>query len=179
MEEERRLLYVGITRAEEHLFMTHAFRRTRYGTTEAQLRSRFLDDIPADLVEGVTGLAGSIGAQSQYNRMTTWGSTDTWGGPSTRQESSFSRLSQDLQKTPRAKSNALKNSDGKMIPFPGNKTQNSHYAAGDRVEHPLFGGGTIRSSDLQGGDELLAVEFDNAHYGTKRLLASLANLKKM
>nr|WP_208001676.1 DNA helicase PcrA [Macrococcus carouselicus] len=52
MEEERRLMYVAITRAEEHLHMTHADSRTLFGRIQANRRSRFLDEIPADLLEG-------------------------------------------------------------------------------------------------------------------------------
>ncbi len=50
MEEERRLFYVGITRAKEYLFLTHAFRRRAYNSDEANERSRFLDDIPKSLI---------------------------------------------------------------------------------------------------------------------------------
>ncbi len=53
MEEERRLMYVAITRAEEHLHMTHADSRTLFGRSQANRKSRFLDEIPADLLEGV------------------------------------------------------------------------------------------------------------------------------
>ncbi|WP_165981070.1 DNA helicase PcrA [Macrococcus lamae] len=53
MEEERRLMYVAITRAEEHLHMTHADSRTLFGRSQANRKSRFLDEIPADLLDGV------------------------------------------------------------------------------------------------------------------------------
>ena len=52
MAEERRLTYVGLTRAEDRLFLTYAFRRTHYGSSEATVPSRFLDDIPAELTSG-------------------------------------------------------------------------------------------------------------------------------
>ncbi|GGB10640.1 DNA helicase PcrA [Macrococcus hajekii] len=52
MEEERRLMYVAITRAEEHLHMTHADSRTLFGRSQSNRRSRFLDEIPQDLLEG-------------------------------------------------------------------------------------------------------------------------------
>jgi len=52
MAEERRLTYVGLTRAEDRLFLTYAFRRTRYGSSEATVPSRFLDDIPTELTSG-------------------------------------------------------------------------------------------------------------------------------
>ncbi len=52
MAEERRLTYVGLTRAEDRLFLTYAFRRTRYGSSEASVPSRFLEDIPDELTAG-------------------------------------------------------------------------------------------------------------------------------
>jgi DNA helicase-2/ATP-dependent DNA helicase PcrA len=52
MAEERRLTYVGLTRAEDRLFLTYAFRRTRYGSSEATVPSRFLADIPTELTSG-------------------------------------------------------------------------------------------------------------------------------
>jgi DNA helicase II / ATP-dependent DNA helicase PcrA len=55
MAEERRLTYVGLTRAEDRLYLTHTFRRMRYGSSEESVPSRFLDDIPVDLTTGVHG----------------------------------------------------------------------------------------------------------------------------
>jgi DNA helicase-2/ATP-dependent DNA helicase PcrA len=55
MAEERRLMYVGLTRAKDRLFLTHAFRRTRYGGSEPSVPSRFLEAIPPELVGGLQG----------------------------------------------------------------------------------------------------------------------------
>jgi len=52
MAEERRLMYVGLTRAKDRLYLTYAFTRTRYGDNDFNVPSRFLDDIPPELVEG-------------------------------------------------------------------------------------------------------------------------------
>ena len=52
MEEERRLAYVGITRAKQRLYLVYAFRRTLYGMTQTNGPSRFLADVPAELVTG-------------------------------------------------------------------------------------------------------------------------------
>jgi DNA helicase-2/ATP-dependent DNA helicase PcrA len=52
MAEERRLFYVGITRAQDRLFLLHALNRTTYGYSEPAEPSRFLDDIPSDLIKG-------------------------------------------------------------------------------------------------------------------------------
>jgi DNA helicase-2/ATP-dependent DNA helicase PcrA len=54
MEEERRLCYVGVTRAKEQLYLVYAFRRTQFGASQVQEPSRFLTDIPPELVKGRT-----------------------------------------------------------------------------------------------------------------------------
>ena len=76
MAEERRLAYVGLTRAEDRLFLTYAFRRTRYGSSEAVVPSRFLEDIPRDLTKG--SWEGQSGDQhgGQRQRETTWDQPD-------------------------------------------------------------------------------------------------------
>ncbi len=68
MAEERRLAYVGLTRAEDRLFLTYSFRRTRYGSSEATMPSRFLEDIPGELTTGSWRLAG----QSPREQETSW-----------------------------------------------------------------------------------------------------------
>ncbi len=54
MEEERRLAYVGITRAEDRLFISHAYLRNQYGRTNVNLVSRFIEEIPAELIDSGT-----------------------------------------------------------------------------------------------------------------------------
>jgi DNA helicase-2/ATP-dependent DNA helicase PcrA len=74
MAEERRLCYVGITRAKRRLYLVHVYRRTVWGSSEMQEPSRFLEEIPADL------LAGMVDRQSRrrasYERATTWDGDD-------------------------------------------------------------------------------------------------------
>jgi DNA helicase-2/ATP-dependent DNA helicase PcrA len=78
MAEERRLCYVGITRARQRLYLVHAYRRTVWGSSELQEPTRFLDEIPADL------LAGMVNRQKRqkatYDRLTAWESNDDWTG---------------------------------------------------------------------------------------------------
>jgi DNA helicase-2/ATP-dependent DNA helicase PcrA len=73
MAEERRLFYVGITRAKDRLYLVRAFRRHQFGSSTVSEPSRFLDDLPPDLVEG--DLVSSVTpAQAYYNRQTSWDS---------------------------------------------------------------------------------------------------------
>ncbi len=65
MAEERRLMYVGLTRAKDRLFLTYAFIRTRYGDSEPSVPSRFLDDIPPELVGGSWRREQGLGARDE------------------------------------------------------------------------------------------------------------------
>jgi DNA helicase-2/ATP-dependent DNA helicase PcrA len=71
MAEERRLMYVGLTRAKDQLYLTHAFRRSRYGDSEPSVPSQFLDDIPMELVDGSREQA----RQEAASRVTRWSPT--------------------------------------------------------------------------------------------------------
>ncbi len=77
MEEERRLLYVGITRAKDRLYLTHALNRSTYGFTEPTDPSRFLMDIPDELTEGSAPAGIRISSrQRKFQEQTTWGKND-------------------------------------------------------------------------------------------------------
>src|SRR5438094_10020978 len=60
LEEERRLAYVGMTRAQDRLYLFHAFRRHLFGSANLNLPSRFLKDIPPDLVDGSAGIPQGV-----------------------------------------------------------------------------------------------------------------------
>ena len=72
MAEERRLFYVGITRAKRRLFLTHALNRTNYGYSEPADPSRFLEDIPGELVSGGNYWQTLRQPQRQFKAATTW-----------------------------------------------------------------------------------------------------------
>ncbi len=74
MQEERRLLYVGITRARDRLYLSYAFRRTLYGESTASIPSRFLGDIPAHLTEGTNVRVQALNDRAAYQRATSWDS---------------------------------------------------------------------------------------------------------
>jgi DNA helicase-2/ATP-dependent DNA helicase PcrA len=71
MAEERRLMYVGLTRAEDRLVLTYAFRRARYGNSEPSAPSRFLEDIPLELVSGSFSRRG-MRQETAHQRATAW-----------------------------------------------------------------------------------------------------------
>jgi len=76
LEEERRLCYVGVTRAKDRLYLLHTFRRTRFGSNELSIPSRFLADLPAELVEGMGDTRWRAGQSAR------WGQSDRGGSVS-------------------------------------------------------------------------------------------------
>lgn len=155
MAEERRLMYVGITRAKDQVYLTYAFRRFLFGASEANMPSRFLADIPADLTEG-TYSSGNANLRDSisYQRETTWDQT------------------------------GFSSSRSKILQFPSTaakaqpKAQPSlKYKSGMRVRHDKFGEGIVIESQRSGDDEEVTVAFASA--GIKRLAASFARLTVM
>ena len=151
MAEERRLMYVGLTRAEARLFLTYAFVRTRYGETEVAIPSRFLEDIPLELVDGDWQGNKQSGRTSQSNpRRSGPGRTPGTGYVVT--GAPPARSSSPSQDAPQ-------------------------FRAGQRVRHAQFGEGLVIESRPDGADEIVTVSFEGV--GLKRLVASLAQLEQV
>ncbi len=165
LEEERRLAYVAITRAREKIYILHTKSRIWYGQTMANPLSRFVGEIPDELMEredltleanreaGVAGMAGGMAGErsrSYYER--------SRRPPSPRHTD---RITVG-QPTPAATA-AARQSMNTLEP-------------GDRVTHPTFGEGEILSIKPMGADKLIEVMFETA--GTKKLMGTYAKLKK-
>jgi DNA helicase II / ATP-dependent DNA helicase PcrA len=140
IEEERRLFYVGVTRAKERLFLSYAFTRALYGGYgEKTSPSEFLGDIPIDLLDGSpTTLLGLRKAQS-YESQIQWKPA-----PSGKE----SRLSRDMKTNTVSKSEPKPNSKlrSKIVQFPGTQEPEndpSPFKFGVRVYHPKFGEGKV------------------------------------
>ena len=149
-EEERRICYVCITRARERLILTGAARRRVFGEYQSSEPSRFLDEIPAELM---LRIEPSIQAPRWQQRDDAGRAHGSWRPPSgsrARQEApSFSYEQEDQRGT------------GARV--------------GMRVRHPQFGVGTVLAVDDDGDDSKLTIRF--AAVGTKKLVARFANLQ--
>jgi DNA helicase-2/ATP-dependent DNA helicase PcrA len=159
LEEERRLFYVGATRARKQLYLLYAFRRSTYGRTNVSTPSRFLASIPKELVAQAPKRSISSAHQTSMFTPRTFG---TAAGGSRRATPSASRTSQP----PAAKQQRA------ALPQTPKETR---FFAGLKVRHALFGEGVVVSSKLVDGDEEVTVAFSGK--GVKRLLASFANLE--
>ena len=196
LEEERRLLYVAITRAEKHCILTNAKNRFRYGKMEFDNPSRFIDEIDASLIEGGEEAPESSfgGGRSSYGG---YGSDGGYGGrmPWDRDRSGYRRESQNSKPVasqfmadpkPGFKSvravNAVHRIMGdtassSSVALAGSSVSNASSAAGSlsegcRIEHQRFGIGKVLKIEGTGENTKATVEFQNA--GTKQLLLKFA-----
>ena len=202
LEEERRLLYVAITRAEKHCILTNAKNRFRYGKMEFDNPSRFIDEIDASLIEGGEETPESSFGEGRnsyggYGSSSRYGSDGGYGGrmPWDRDRSGYRRESQNAKPVasqfmadpkPGFKSvravNAVHRIMGdtassSSVASAGSSAFNASSAAGSlsegcRIEHQRFGIGRVLKIEGTGENTKATVEFQNA--GTKQLLLKFA-----
>ena len=154
INEERRLAYVGITRAKEKLYLTKTKYRMLFGSTTYNKDSRFLGEIPSELVER-TG-EGRLRTSSAFSSSGTGGKISVGVGKGAKPMAGVPRAG--AYQPPAAKSGIT-------------------YKVGDVVLHKLFGKGMIMTAEKMGNDTLLEIAFDKA--GTKKLMANFCKMEKI
>ena len=177
LEEERRLCYVGITRAKEKLFLTCARQRTTFGSTTCNLPSRFLGEMPKELLEGSEFLNNKRKESNISND-----SKLSWGYGNQRNSTLKTYKVEENNTTTSTKATngfAFRTAQNFLNSLT-NKTQEnnidlSQYKEGIRVFHKKFGEGTIHSVETEGDDLKIDIQFDKV--GHKRLMAKFAGLK--
>ena len=199
LEEERRLLYVAITRAEKHCILTNAKNRFRYGKMEFDNPSRFIDEIDASLIEGgeeapESSFGGGRSSYGGYGSSSRYGSEGGYGGrmPWDRDRSGYRRDYQNSKPVasqfmadpkPGFKSVRAVNAvhrimgDTASSSSVASSASNASSAAGSlsegcRIEHQRFGIGKVLKIEGSGENTKATVEFQNA--GTKQLLLKFA-----
>jgi len=151
LEEERRLMYVAITRARERLYLTLAQSRMLHGQTRYAMRSRFLDEIPEEHLKWLTPReARTLPAESWSQAG--WRRSDAYGRPPT---------GTAAPRTPRSVTSGVTVGD-------------RHYRIGQGVRHAKFGEGTIIGLSGMGQDSQAQIQFRDA--GTKTLALGIAKL---
>src|SRR4051794_832949 len=159
LEEERRLAYVGVTRARERLYISRAVVRSAWGAPSHNPGSRFLDELPVDLVDWRRTEA----AQTTWDRpdLSTSYAGSGWGSPTDRGRRNFSSAAARADAASKAK-------PARNIPS---------LEPGDRVLHDSFGMGTVVA--LEGLDEKQVASIDFGSEGVKRLLLRYAPVEKL
>lgn len=158
VEEERRLCYVGITRAKQLLYLTNAKTRLMYGSTNYYRPSRFLEEIPEELLKH-SSAAVSYGGFSSFAQTP---SRSVGNTPS--RQSDFT----PSEKVDRGFSGSSNRTDSKA---------SLDFKVGDAVRHKVFGEGVITSVQPMGGDMLIEIAFTQR--GTKKLMGKMAKLTKI
>ena len=178
IEEERRLCYVGITRAKEKLHITNARTRMIYGNTSITRPSRFISEIPEELTDSnlnssQQGFFGGFSSQNSFGSSYSGGYSSKQSGVSQRngfsgtQKFNSSSSAHGFSRGGFSNNTAAKKSEAVKL----------DYKVGDTVEHKTFGQGLIINANSVGGDMVLEIAFDNC--GTKKIMAKMAKLKKL
>jgi DNA helicase-2/ATP-dependent DNA helicase PcrA len=161
LEEERRLCYVGLTRAKDKLYLTWARARRRGGELRPGIPSRFLKALPPGIVEEKR--TTSLWAPD-------WGGTAgrRYGGTGSRGRGSAAWSDDDSTYRP----TAVPPSDAEV------SQDTPRFVKGERVRHRRFGGGTIQGLSGTGRDLKVSVKFDDEEVGVKQLLVAYAGLER-
>lgn len=162
LEEERRLAYVGITRAKKKLYLISSQQRMLYGQTSRNMPSRFLREIPSSVIDDQSVVARRSTGFTTPRTAYANASRNELGHSSHNKIGSYTQSSSSAHKFGQAGNAAQKN--------------NIDFKVGDTVCHKSFGTGTVLTITPMGGDMLLEVAFDKA--GTKKMMANYARLEK-
>ena len=149
MEEERRLAYVAITRAKNHLYLTNARQHMLFGQTQHNVTSRFMKEIGSELVEKHDNAAAMKQQLENEDKAVT--------------EVRSATLQQQLARSKKTAGSAPKEA--------------VTYTAGEKVSHSIFGEGVIVSVKPMANDSMLEIAFNKV--GTKKIMANYAKLKKL
>ena len=197
LEEERRLAYVGFTRAMRRLYLIRAYRRSYFGESQVTEPSRFLVDIPLHLVSS-QGLASSHspgGQRSSVSRRSSWGDEYNYN-QDTRTSRETGRVfgsGKPQASTPKPQSaprpptkttpsspkipHSQKNNFEGTLSTPS-RPKSQQFKPGERVRHDQFGEGIILKSEMEQNTEFVEVQFQGKH-GKKRLSLDFAKLEKI
>ena len=178
-EEERRLCYVAITRAKDQLFLTNTKKRTLYGSTSFSLPSRFIDEIPDNLLtEDSIENKESRGIKRQSSFLDDeYKRVETYLSNRDRVQSTVSTFKpQNKPKIGVSVESFLKNLGGATAaPQKQIEPGEMKYKVGMEVKHKKFGVGTIQNIEPEGDDFKLEIMFENS--GFKRLMANFTPLE--
>ena len=182
LEEERRLFYVGITRAKQYLYLTCAKHRTIFGSTSYNQVSRFVKEIPEELLEGYAEVVERKSVDKEefkdYGYRWSYGKGQTVKTFKMSEEDK-SAVAKTIGEQGAKSEYQYRTAESFLNSIKQNNQTNdvdlSKYQVGQRVYHKKFGEGTIMKLEQEGNDVKVDLEFDKA--GHKRLMAKFAGLE--
>ena len=176
MEEERRLAYVGITRARSRLFISHAWSRSLYGTTAYNPPSRFLEEIPDELVDA----KGNVSGRTSYGRQSLRGrhlARDLGAPPPYRRRGAARNGWVAIAATLTVTASSRRRSPPASALLPSRTIPTAlGLRIGDDVEHPAWGDGVVIEVRQRGSNVEAAINFPGV--GVKHLDLAWAPLKR-
>ena len=182
LEEERRLFYVGITRAKQYLYLTCAKHRTIFGSTSYNQVSRFVKEIPEELLEGYAEVVERKSVDKEefkdYGYRWSYGKGQTVKTFKMSEEDK-SAVAKTIGEQGTKSEYQFRTAESFLNSIKHNNQTNdvdlSKYQVGQRVYHKKFGEGTIMKLEQEGNDIKVDLEFDKV--GHKRLMAKFAGLE--
>ena len=174
LEEERRLCYVGITRAKQFIFITCAKQRTIFGSTTCNQVSRFIKEIPKELLNGYEEKNQSRNDFKENNYKWEYGSNQSKKIVSYKIDTKTDKIAVGMKtndfnfRTAESFLNNIQNVNNKKVDV-------EKYETGQRVYHKKFGEGVINFVEKEGDDLKVDISFEKV--GHKRLMAKFANLE--
>ncbi|MFN3651036.1 MAG: ATP-dependent helicase [Armatimonadota bacterium] len=181
MQEERRLCYVGITRAQRRLHLTHARRRTVFGQTRYQRPSRFIREIPEECYHEECKPVEERGRYEDVDR-TDFSSGSvfgrrSWGERPSPRPGAPARPARPASPAPPTPDPRAREEAQRLLERHRSSQKPGAYKPGDRVRHQVFGEGIVTKSVGSGDDEQVSVVFPK--HGEKKLIAGYAKLVKL
>ena len=179
IEEERRLFYVGITRAKQYLFLTFARKRTIFGSTSFNPPSRFLKEIPQELLEGYDEALGEKEDDDNFDIFEDSKFEWRYGGKKESKVTTYKiDTNSNINKAPEP-SFSFRSAESFLKKLETKKQSGiedvSKYKVGQKVYHKKFGEGEITKLEKEADDVKVDIEFNK--FGHKRLMAKFAGLE--
>ena len=174
IEEERRLAYVAITRAKKKLYISSASTRMLYGMTNRNRPSRFVEEIPEELLDkkGARPMSYQTHGIPQQRSAGQGSSSRGFSKPSSQ---SPARVSNSIPSKPAYSFSASSGFSGAGAKKPAAAAQS--YSVGETVKHKAYGTGVILSMQKMANDTMLEIAFEKV--GTKKIMANYAKLEKV
>jgi DNA helicase-2/ATP-dependent DNA helicase PcrA len=166
LEEERRLFYVGITRAEKKLYLSHAESRRRNGELIQSIPSRFLREIPRELLDEKQTMRLKSSGRSARRDSYEWGATSSGYRTSSRKQYDVPNYAKPSWRPVARASDEDVSQDEPL------------YVEGERVRHVKFGSGTITEISGSGRDVKIAIDFDDETVGRTIIKPAYTKLER-
>ena len=177
LEEERRLFYVAITRAQRFLTLSYAHMRFMFGSTSMNDSSRFLQEIDKRYIESVQATSGKDNTRPGARPGNNWGAPYHQAAPESRNNRPPQKQNIWERAVPAAKSTALPSQPADNLKLGALISSTQQMTTGQKVFHEKFGIGTVTAIVEQGADSKAVIQFEK--FGVKTMLLRFAKLKSV